>query len=161
MFGPNNKMIHIESCSQTKNGYLPLAGGTITGALTVNRYIRVDAIYENTGINSNSINLSGGVISSAGSALLFFSGSGQRGLCDANGNVVVDVSVNTGGVNINDGTGTTVFSTTTSGIGFFNVTPNIGQQTGGMATAGATYTGNEQGMINRMYTALRNYGLLT
>ena len=45
-------------------------------------------------------------------------------------------------------------------IGFFGVAPVV-RQTGGAATAGAAYTATEQGMINRMYTALRNYGLLT
>lgn len=45
------------------------------------------------------------------------------------------------------------------GISFFGgaVAP---QQTGGAATASASYTSTEQGMINRMYTALRAYGLL-
>jgi hypothetical protein len=47
-----------------------------------------------------------------------------------------------------------------SGISFFAVTP-VARQTGGAASAGATYTSTEQGMINAMYTALRNYGLLT
>jgi hypothetical protein len=47
-----------------------------------------------------------------------------------------------------------------TGIGFFAVTP-VARQTGGAATAGASYTATEQTMINAMYTALRNYGLLT
>lgn len=51
----------------------------------------------------------------------------------------------------------TQFSSTN--MGFFNATP-VAQQTGGVATAGGTYTGTEQGMINRMYTALRNLGLM-
>jgi hypothetical protein len=37
----------------------------------------------------------------------------------------------------------------------------VSQQTGGAAAATGSYTGNEQGMINRMYAALRNYGLLS
>lgn len=45
------------------------------------------------------------------------------------------------------------------GIGFFGASP-VGQQTGGAATAGAVYTSAEQGMINRMYTAMRALGLL-
>lgn len=56
------------------------------------------------------------------------------------------------------------FRVSTSGsaatVGFFGVTAVV-QQTGGAATAGATYTSAEQGMVNRMYTALRAYGLLT
>lgn len=56
--------------------------------------------------------------------------------------------------------GTTIFSWDSSKLGWFNVT-SVVQQTGGAATAGAVYTATEQGMINRMYTALRNYGLLT
>jgi len=48
-------------------------------------------------------------------------------------------------------------------VGFFGagVGAGVAQQTGGAATAGATYTATEQGMINRMYSALRNYGLLS
>jgi hypothetical protein len=45
-------------------------------------------------------------------------------------------------------------------LGFFSHAPS-GQQVGGAATAGAAYTATEQGMINRMYAALRSYGLLT
>lgn len=52
-----------------------------------------------------------------------------------------------------------------TGIAFFPVvggTPTgVAQQTGGAATAGGTYTATEQGMLNRIYTALRAYGLLT
>lgn len=45
-------------------------------------------------------------------------------------------------------------------IGFFGVGPAI-QQTGGVASAGGAYGATEQGMLNRSYQALRNYGLLT
>lgn len=45
-------------------------------------------------------------------------------------------------------------------IGFFGVPPQV-QQTGGAASAGAIYTATEQGMLQRAYTALRNYGLLS
>jgi len=45
-------------------------------------------------------------------------------------------------------------------LGFFNKTP-VGRQTGGFATADSTYDAIERDMINKMYTALRNYGLLT
>ena len=49
---------------------------------------------------------------------------------------------------------------TSSLIGFFGATP-VGRQTGGAATADLAYSSNERDMINNMYTALRNYGLLT
>lgn len=45
-------------------------------------------------------------------------------------------------------------------LGFFGATP-VAQQTGGAATAGSSYTTTEQVMIQRMYDALRNLGLLT
>lgn len=45
-------------------------------------------------------------------------------------------------------------------VGFFNVTPAI-QQTGGVLTADATYGSDEQDMLNRMWTALRAYGLIS
>lgn len=47
-----------------------------------------------------------------------------------------------------------------NGVGWFNASP-VFQQTGGATTAGAVYTSNEQVMLNRMYSALRNYGLLS
>ena len=48
----------------------------------------------------------------------------------------------------------------TSRLGFFGAA-TVTQQAGGAKTAGATYTANEQTMLNAVYTALRNYGLLT
>jgi hypothetical protein len=45
-------------------------------------------------------------------------------------------------------------------VGFFGVTA-VARQTGGAATAGASYGVNEQTMLNAVYSALRNYGLLT
>jgi hypothetical protein len=47
----------------------------------------------------------------------------------------------------------------TSLIGFFGSTP-VGRQEGPGATAGPTYTANEQNMIQRMYNALRAYNLI-
>lgn len=45
-------------------------------------------------------------------------------------------------------------------IGFFNV-PAVSKQTGGALTAGGSYTVNEQNMLNKVYSALRAYGLIT
>lgn len=45
-------------------------------------------------------------------------------------------------------------------LAFYNSTP-VAKQVGGVLTAGASYTSNEQSMINKMYVALQNYGLLT
>jgi hypothetical protein len=45
-------------------------------------------------------------------------------------------------------------------IGFFGVTPVV-RQTGGAATADLTYSSNERDMLNALWTAMRNYGLLT
>ena len=57
------------------------------------------------------------------------------------------------------------FISDVTGIAFFQnpggAPVGVAQQTGGAATAGATYTATEQGMLNRLYTAMRNYGLLT
>jgi hypothetical protein len=49
---------------------------------------------------------------------------------------------------------------TNGDLGFFGVTP-VARQTLGEGTAGATYGTNEQGMLQRVYTAIRNYGLGT
>jgi len=45
-------------------------------------------------------------------------------------------------------------------FGVFGVAP-VSRQTGGVASATGSYTSTEQGMINRMYTALQAYGFLT
>ena len=47
-----------------------------------------------------------------------------------------------------------------SNIGFYGASPVSQQPSGGEATAGSTYGTLEQSMINAMYSALRNYGLL-
>ena len=53
-----------------------------------------------------------------------------------------------------------IANTKISNVGFYGLAP-VAQQVGGAATAGATYTTNEQTMLNAIYTALRNYGLLS
>jgi len=45
-------------------------------------------------------------------------------------------------------------------MAWFNATPVV-RQTGGVLTAGATYTSNEQTMLQNVFTALQNYGLIT
>jgi hypothetical protein len=45
-------------------------------------------------------------------------------------------------------------------IGFFGVTP-FARVTGGAQTAGNTYTATEKSMLQTVYDAMRNYGLLT
>ena len=45
-------------------------------------------------------------------------------------------------------------------LSFFN-TSLASQQTGGAATASGTYGGTEQSMLNKVYSAMRAYGLLT
>lgn len=69
-----------------------------------------------------------------------------------------------GGIALNTidsaGTITNTFSTVANRISFFGVATVV-KQTGGAATADLTYDATERDMINRMYTALRNYGLLT
>lgn len=45
-------------------------------------------------------------------------------------------------------------------IGFFGATP-VSQPTGGGATAGGTWTSTEQDMLNAVWTALRNLGLIS
>lgn len=83
-----------------------------------------------------------------------------------NGSPTININAGIGGALSLDGAGGTVGGTgTTIGsasdrVGFFAAAP-VARQTGGAATAGGSYTATEQGMINRMYSALRNYGLLT
>jgi len=56
-------------------------------------------------------------------------------------------------------TGTKIGTAVTQKIGFFGATPVVAQA-GAAGTADATYSANEVTMINNMYTAMRNYGLL-
>lgn len=72
----------------------------------------------------------------------------------------VELSVDWGNRVLYSTAGNAMFQWSAPGIGFFNTAP-VAQQAGGAATAGAVYTATEKDMINRMYTALRNYGLLT
>lgn len=58
------------------------------------------------------------------------------------------------------GTTKVVTVTTDNKLGFFAVTPVL-QQTGGVLTAGAVYTANEQSMLEKAYAALRTFGLLS
>lgn len=44
-------------------------------------------------------------------------------------------------------------------VGFFGTSP-VGQQIGGVATAGGTYTATEQTMLQAVYDAMRNLGLM-
>lgn len=67
---------------------------------------------------------------------------------------------------VSDATGTDkegfrlVSDGTSAKISFFGAA-SVVRQTGGAATAGATYTSAEQAMLQKVYDALRSYGLLT
>jgi len=65
------------------------------------------------------------------------------------------------GRNIQTGrtTGTIICTATDQKIGFWGQTP-VGVQAGAAGTAGGTYSGTEMAMINIMYTALRNLGII-
>lgn len=51
-------------------------------------------------------------------------------------------------------------SINSSKIGFYGKSP-IGQQTGGALVAGSSYTSNEQDMLNKAYSTLRDFGFIT
>jgi hypothetical protein len=55
-------------------------------------------------------------------------------------------------------TGTKIGTATNQKLGFFNATPVV-QPTMGAATAGASYTNNEQMMLQAVYNAVRTLGL--
>jgi hypothetical protein len=66
------------------------------------------------------------------------------------------------GTNITLGTstGTQIGTASMQKLGFLGATPAV-QQTGGSATAGGSYTNNEQSMLQKAYNALRTFGLLS
>lgn len=57
-------------------------------------------------------------------------------------------------------TSDTVIFSWNDGIGFFGATPQ-GQASGGALSAGALYTATEQSMLNKAYSALRSFGLIS
>ena len=61
---------------------------------------------------------------------------------------------------LNTTTGTKIGTATSQKLGFFNATPVV-QQTGGVSTAGASYTATEQSMLQTVYNALRTFGFLS
>jgi hypothetical protein len=81
--------------------------------------------------------------------------------------VVVDGQVTTGSLSLSDGgnvtlgtgTGTQIGTATTQKLGFYGAAPIV-RPAGGAATASATYGSNEQGMVQRVYDAVRNLGLM-
>lgn len=87
------------------------------------------------------------------------SGSGATGInWKVNGTTVATLRVGGGGFLLN----TVGLNAQCSfgNINFFGGVP-AGQQTGGAATAGIAYTSTEQTMLNKVYSAMRAYGLLT
>lgn len=56
--------------------------------------------------------------------------------------------------------GLKIGTATTQKIGFYNATP-VAQSTGGSAVAGSSYSTVTQGMMDRMYVALRAVGILS
>jgi hypothetical protein len=56
-------------------------------------------------------------------------------------------------------TGTKIGTAASQKLAFFGATPAI-QPTGGASTAAASYSTNEQAMLNKMWTALRTLGLM-
>jgi hypothetical protein len=61
-------------------------------------------------------------------------------------------------INVGTGTGLQIASATTQKLGFFGTAPVV-QPTVGAGTAAATYSTNEQGMLQRVYNAVRALGL--
>lgn len=66
------------------------------------------------------------------------------------------------GLNLTLGTttGTQLGTGSSQKLGFLGATPVV-QQTGGAATASGSYTSVEQGMLEKAYSALRTFGLLS
>src|SRR5208282_448460 len=63
-----------------------------------------------------------------------------------------------GNVVLGSTTGTQIGTATTQKLGFYGATPVV-QQTLGVATATGTYGANEEGMLQRVYNAVRALGL--
>jgi len=127
-----------------------------------NSYFWIEADTGNT-THTGTITASGG-IDLAGEALDVNGGT----IIDSTGTILFGTAIHTVGIQITNGSGITFSTSTGSKIGlaanqkfgFHGVTPTV-QATGGALTAGSSYTSTEQGMINTMWTMLRNKGLLS
>lgn len=103
--------------------------------------------------------LGGGTGYGGGDNWSIYVASGQTHLPGLN----VQANISAGGVIEAGSTGSLFAYSMQAGVdtlAFFGATA-ITQQLGGSATAGGSYTSTEQGMINRMYGALRAFGLLS
>ena len=61
-------------------------------------------------------------------------------------------------ITLGTATGTQIGTAATQKLSFFGHTPAV-QPTMGAATAGTSYTANEQAMLNAVYSAVRALGL--
>jgi hypothetical protein len=77
----------------------------------------------------------------------------DRVMCAVSGSIAEGVSITVGTV-----TGLKIGTAPAQKIGFFGATP-VGQQSLGAATATTSWTSTEQGMLQRVYNAMRTLGL--
>lgn len=129
-------------------------GGNATRTVGMNRHTTA-----NTAGNSLTI-VAGGATASAtdknGGDLILASGTST-----GTGFSSVKIqAVTAGTTGTTDRTVATIAEFGNSKMGFFGATPVV-KQTGGVATAGASYGATEQTMLQSVYDAMRNYGLLT
>lgn len=82
---------------------------------------------------------------------------GQNSQLTVNGDINLSDSRN---MIIGTTTGTRIGTTASQKLGFFGATP-VTRRTGGTNTAGSSYGANEQLMLNTLWTALRELGLMS
>ena len=120
--------------------------GTVTNAVGVNV-----ATHQGTGtfINATGVSVTAVGVNAYGIYIYSVSGSSSSyGIYQPSGTKNLFTSNNAKRI-----------ETDATGIGFFGKTP-AAQQTGGAATAAVAYGANEQAMLQKVYDALRAFGLL-
>src|SRR5262249_29637118 len=148
------------------SGAITAASATLSGALNAATVNGTSGIIGQSTLGGGSIELNSTGTGNRNSFIDFHSTDGTdfdlrilRGSSGANANSTIQhkgagalalQAVDGGAIQLVI-SGVARFAADSTGIGFFGVaaTPVV-RQTGGAATAGATYTATEQGMINRM-----------
>ena len=141
------------------------AGGGTSGFVLTGTTVQMDATAQVV-FNSPTVRGTTNLVTNVGQPSVYFNNLyAQRHYL--NSTAYLDGSV-AGTITISDATNIAVGSTTglrfgtavTQKIGFYNAAPVV-QQTGGAATAGAAYGATEQAMLQKVYNAMRSYGLLS
>ncbi len=147
--------IAVTEIDNLDNSGLSIINNSTSSALTISSESGIGIVCQAGAWNISCVGAGGASLDSGAGDLLLSSGN------------TVQITYGAYGFSVNSSSSQYMFidpagqmNLSCTRVGFFGA-PVVVQQTGGSATAAGSYTATEQGMIQRMYDALRNYGLLT